>query len=120
MMESTSQEHALFTRGIELYQWQRDALAAWLKPGGHGTLKVVTGAGKTVLGLSAIERLSQDNPDLRVAIVVPTIVLMDQWSKELADKSNLSPDEVGLAGGNRKATYVAGTKIIIWVIINSF
>ena len=115
-MGSTSQGTMLFTRGIELYQWQRDALEAWSESEGRGTLKVVTGAGKTVLGLSVIERLSSNNPELRVAIVVPTIVLMQQWAKEFEEKGNLAPHSIGLAGGNRKASYVNGTKIIIWVL----
>jgi hypothetical protein len=38
-------------------------------------------------------------PALRVAIVVPTIVLLDQWREELLTRSNLPTSAIGLLGG---------------------
>lgn len=104
-----------FSRGIDLHKWQRDALQAWLTSG-KGTIKVVTGAGKTILGLSIIERLWKDNPDLRVAIVVPTVVLMNQWRVELAERSTLDPESVGCAGGGKRASFQNPQRVIIWVL----
>ena len=105
----------LFSLGIELHEWQQDALDTWLSTG-KGTAKVVTGAGKTILGLSVIERLWKDDHELRVAIVVPTVILMDQWRQELADHSNLNPGTVGCAGGGKQASYQSGQRVIIWVL----
>ncbi|MDA1129444.1 MAG: DEAD/DEAH box helicase [Chloroflexi bacterium] len=104
-----------FSQGIELHGWQQDALDAWMCSG-RGTVKVVTGAGKTILGLSIIERLWKDDPELRVAIVVPTVVLMDQWRQELANRSTLDPGSVGCAGGGKQASYQNGQRVIIWVL----
>jgi superfamily II DNA or RNA helicase len=52
-----------------------------------------TGAGKTVIALKAIE-------ELRVAtlIVVPTLVLLEQWRKKLEEEFGIS---VGTVGGGR-------------------
>ncbi len=103
------------TKGVELHPWQHSALHSWLERG-RGTVKVVTGAGKTVLGLAAIERLWEANPELRVAIIVPTVVLMDQWRRELDERSDLESVTIGCAGGGKKASYRRGQRIIIWVL----
>ncbi len=59
----------------------------------RGTIKVVTGAGKTILALAIMERLQAQNNNLRVAIVVPTIVLQNQWYEEILRNSNLPPPD---------------------------
>ena len=49
----------------------------WLRAGLAGTAKVVNGAGKTIRALDVTKKLQNEiDPDLRVAIVVPTIQLM--------------------------------------------
>ncbi|HBF99995.1 MAG TPA: hypothetical protein DDW87_00275, partial [Firmicutes bacterium] len=73
---------------IALYDWQEECVEKWLEQK-RGTIKVVTGAGKTILALAIIERLQAVDPQLRVAIVVPTIVLQEQWYKEILSRSNL-------------------------------
>ena len=65
--------------GRSSYKWQLEAMDAWKKAGRNGVLKVVTGAGKTVFALQAIEDAFHSDPDLRVSVVVPTIVLLHQW-----------------------------------------
>ncbi len=62
------------TRKLGLHSWQESACEAWFRGDRRGTIKVVTGAGKTVVALAIIERLQRLDPELRVAIVVPTIV----------------------------------------------
>ena len=76
--------------GLTLAPWQRDAVHAWFAAGRRGTIKVVTGAGKTIVALAVAERLQQSDPDLRVAIIVPTIVLMRQWYEVLRQRVNSS------------------------------
>src|SRR5262245_49644006 len=43
------------TAGIQRYPWQDEAARKWLDNGGRGTVKVVTGGGKTLLALSVAE-----------------------------------------------------------------
>lgn len=90
------------TRGIELYHWQKECIEQWLKKG-KGIIKVVTGLGKTILALAIAERLQREvDPELRVVIVVPTIVLMNQWYTEIVERSNLPREFVGRLGGGHQ------------------
>jgi superfamily II DNA or RNA helicase len=88
------------TKGVSLYDWQKDCIDKWLQAVHRGPVKVVTGAGKTILGLAIAERLQNtiDN-ELRVAIVVPTVVLMHQWHDELLERGNLPSSAIGRLGG---------------------
>src|SRR5882724_1414498 len=86
-------------RNTTLLPWQEEALERWNAVKSRGIAKVVTGAGKTVFGLAAIERTQRTHKDLLVAIVVPTIVLMSQWHDEILSRSNLPPSMVGTLGG---------------------
>jgi len=100
---------------VNLYDWQEECLKAWFKEK-QGTIKVVTGAGKTILALAIIERIQNDEPNINVAIVVPTIVLMNQWKEELVEKSNLPKDAIGLLGGGHNDSFGERKKILICVL----
>lgn len=66
---------------LELYPWQRRALAAWRSRGSRGVVEAVTGAGKTRLALQAIlETLGGGG---KAAVVVPTLELVRQWRREI-------------------------------------
>lgn len=104
------------TRGIKLYDWQNECISKWLEQK-RGTIKVVTGAGKTVLALAIAEQLQNISvPELRVAIVVPTIVLMNQWVEEIADKGNLPSSAIGRLGGGYDEVFSEGRRILIAVL----
>lgn len=105
------------TRGIDLHSWQNKCVDQWFAAGHRGVIKVVTGAGKTVLAIAIAERLQRTIlPGLRVAIVVPTIVLLEQWREELLTRGNLSASAVGLLGGGEDAQFNEQTRIIIGVL----
>lgn len=105
------------TRGLELRSWQKECVDQWFTRGGRGVIKVVTGAGKTILAIALVERLQQTQAaDLRVAIVVPTIVLLEQWREELLSRSNLPASAIGLLGGGEDAEFNERTRIIIGVL----
>ncbi len=88
------------TKGIKLYDWQDQCIERWFREEYKGTVKVVTGGGKTILGLAIMQRLQNEvKPSLRVAIVVPTVVLMHQWYDELISKGNLPRSAIGRLGG---------------------
>jgi superfamily II DNA or RNA helicase len=89
------------TRGIKPYEWQEKCIANWFQNQGHGTVKVVTGGGKTLLALAIAECVQNTkDSELRVAIVVPTIVLMHQWYDALLEHGNLPKEAIGRLGDN--------------------
>src|SRR5580658_4944751 len=109
------------TRGVELYSWQEDCIRSWFDAGRRGTVKVVTGGGKTVLALAIAERLQrQSDADLRVAIVVPTIVLMNQWYEELEQRSNLPGWSIGRLGGGYDDNFSGERRILIAVLASAY
>lgn len=122
---STSDEHGAAalparwqgTRGIELFEWQRECAQRWLHNEHRGIAKVVTGAGKTVFAQHLIERLQTEvDPELRVAVVVPTIVLMRQWIESLTAHANLPRQSIGALGGGSKDSFSESTRILVCVL----
>ena len=102
---------------IDLYDWQKKCIDKWFASGMHGTIKVATGAGKTILALGIIEKLqNSNNPDLYVAIVVPTIVLMNQWYDEIRERSNLPDSAIGRLSGSFDESLSSKRRILICVI----
>lgn len=93
---------------IELRDYQEEALEAWRKAGLSGLIVLPTGAGKTVIALKAIEELCE-----AALVVVPTLVLADQWMQRLEGEFGLKIGAVG--GGSRQvraitvATYASAS-----------
>jgi superfamily II DNA or RNA helicase len=100
-------------RGLnrELRVWQRQALDQWRKNGNRGIIEAATGTGKTTVALAAVDALN--NAELRVAIVVPKIVLVDQWRTALRDTLGVQPRDVGGLGGGGE---YAGQRVVVAVI----
>ena len=74
--------------------YQSEALAAWGKALGRGTVVLPTGAGKTVVALMTVEAMR-----VSTLVVVPTIDLMHQWHDTICARFGLSENEVGMIGG---------------------
>jgi len=105
--------------GITPHPWQTECLAIWRKKG-RGTVKVVTGAGKTLEALLLAETLqNEEDKELRVAIVVPTIVLMLQWHDELLQHGNLPGTAIGRLGGGYDDDFRDGRRILICVLASA-
>ncbi len=105
----------LIPEDIALYEWQKECLPRWLKDG-RGTVKVATGGGKTLFALAAAEKLQNENePDLRLAIVVPTIPLMFQWYDEVR-RGNVPSYAIGLMGGGQDLLPLDDLRILICVL----
>jgi superfamily II DNA or RNA helicase len=105
------------TKGVELYDWQKQAIGKWFAEGKRGTFKIVTGGGKTILALAAAEKLQNaEVNDLRVAIIVPTIVLLEQWYRELIERSNIPKDNIGRLGGDYHDNFEDSKRILICVL----
>jgi superfamily II DNA or RNA helicase len=75
----------------ELRPYQEAALAAWHRAGQRGTIVLPTGSGKTRLAIAALARDGR-----RALCLVPTLVLVEQWCKEIARHHD---GEVGWYGG---------------------
>jgi superfamily II DNA or RNA helicase len=71
--------------------YQNEALESWLKSRCKGVVVLPTGAGKTILAIKAMEKLQ-----VATLVIVPTLVLVDQWRKTLLDAFNV---DIGSLGG---------------------
>ena len=103
--------------GSPLRDWQVECRERWFGSGKRGVVKVVTGAGKTIMALGIIEALqNRECSDLRVAIVVPTIVLQDQWYDLLIGFGNLPASAIGLVGGSHRDSFDSDKRILVSVL----
>ena len=109
----------VLTRDIQLAPWQQSARDSWFAAGRRGTIKVVTGAGKTIVALAIAEQLQHEDPDLRVAIVVPTIVLMNQWIEALRDRSNLPESALARVGGGYSDDFDQTRRVMVAVLASA-
>lgn len=102
---------------IPLRDWQVECRERWFSSGKCGVVKVVTGAGKTIMALGIIEALqNRECPGLRVVIVVPTIVLQDQWYDLLTGFGNLPVSAIGLVGGSHRDSFDDDKRILVSVL----
>jgi len=101
---------------FQLYAWQEECLTAWFENGCKGIVNVVTGAGKTVLAMAAVRRLSKlpDMDALRVFIVVPKTFLVRQWARALREYLSIPREQIGVYSGTQKSA--AGRQFMIYVV----
>ena len=99
-------EVSLEVRGFELTDWQRAAVDAWCagedgRPW-RGTVEVVTGGGKSLIALACAAAAARTEPELKIAVVVPTQALAAQWVDVLTRYTNLARSDIGVLGAGRK------------------
>lgn len=76
---------------VELRNYQKDAISAWVGDNYRGIFDMATGTGKTLTGLGAISKLSEDMDDvLAVIIVCPFQHLVEQWVEDII-RFNIKP-----------------------------
>ncbi len=73
---------------------QKAAFDAWVGGGSRGVCVMPTGSGKSFLARMAIEKISRST-----LVVVPTIDLMIQWTRQLEEAFGI---EIGMLGGGSK------------------
>ena len=78
IIESTT---SYLPSGIELREYQSEAIDAWFENGCRGLWEMATGTGKTITALSAIAKLKETKKRLFVLIVSPYQHLVDQWER---------------------------------------
>jgi superfamily II DNA or RNA helicase len=98
-----------------LRTWQREALDHWVDNGRRGIVAAATGAGKTRMALAAIKEFWSHGS--RVAIVVPTIALQNQWVASLQKGFSLAATQIGVMGGKSSSLHEAQGFVVC--VINS-
>lgn len=78
---------------LELWDYQKEALEAWKNADRRGVVVLPTGAGKTMIALKAIE-----DAGTSTLVVVPTLVLVEQWKERLEKTFG---ERVGIVGGGK-------------------
>jgi len=86
-------------RNMELRDYQQKAIQNWEDSSMRGCVILPTGAGKTAVGIRAIQKVNAS-----ALVVVPTIDLMEQWSDNISkylatDNHNQQRIPVGKLGG---------------------
>ncbi|QMU55547.1 MAG: DEAD/DEAH box helicase [Nitrosopumilus sp.] len=66
-------------RGLSLRDYQQQAMQNWEKSSMRGCVVLPTGAGKTAIGINAIQKINTS-----ALVVVPTIDLMEQWANNIS------------------------------------
>lgn len=95
-MRETLQNGARF----RLRDYQEQAVEAFRRggfTGGSGVLVLPCGAGKTVVGLAAMEQYHAET-----LILAPNVTSVRQWKRELLDKTDLDPALIGEYSGEMK------------------
>lgn len=86
---------------FDLRDYQRQAIDAFWAGGGvrggSGTIVLPCGAGKTVVGIGAMDQVGA-----HTLILTTNTTALRQWRDELLDKTTLDPDDVGEYSGVRK------------------
>lgn len=76
---------------ITLREYQKEAISVWVGENYRGIYDMATGTGKTLTGLGAISKLSEDLDDiLAVVIVCPYQHLVEQWVEDIV-RFNIKP-----------------------------
>jgi DNA excision repair protein ERCC-3 len=82
-------------------EYQKQAAEAYigsaLSPGGSGVIVLPCGAGKTVVGIYAMSLLKR-----RTLVLVTNITAARQWRREIIDKTDISPADIGEYSGEEK------------------
>ena len=86
-----------FKKNFSLYKFQKEAVKSWIDNNKKGIILLPTGAGKTIISLEiiSIERV-------KTLIVVPTLVLLEQWKHNLVSYLNIPESEIGEFGGGKQ------------------
>ena len=81
---------------MKLRQWQEKAFPLWWAKK-RGSVKVVTGGGKTVFAIHCLTKYLEEQKDNSIFIVVPSIALLDQWYEGL--QKTFGDKDISLNGG---------------------
>ncbi|OLE66763.1 MAG: helicase, partial [Cyanobacteria bacterium 13_1_40CM_2_61_4] len=103
-------------RAFTVRYYQRQAAEAFHRAGsekgGSGVVVLPCGAGKTVVGLAAMELVGQTT-----LVLTTSLTSVKQWRREILDKTTLHPDDIAEYTGDQKNTgpvTLATYQILTW------
>ena len=76
-------EFPRFPYAAGAFDYQKAAYENWVKQGRSGIFAMATGTGKTITSLNCVLEEYKKNGAYRMLILVPTIDLVHQWTKEV-------------------------------------
>lgn len=85
----------------ELRTWQKEAFEKWVKEK-RGVIQVVTGGGKTIFAEHCATEVLNNDPKVKILILVPTITLQDQWRASLIEDLGVNESEINTPNGRPK------------------
>lgn len=92
--------------------WQAEALKRWLSRR-RGVVSVVTGGGKTLFALQCFAAFRADISSARLAVIVPTIALLDQWTVALQVDLGVSPADIGTYSGEGRPGHPGVVNVLV-------
>ena len=98
--------------GNPLRDWQIAALQAWQQNGCTGVVEAVTGTGKSLVGVAAIQRTVGVDGG-QALVVVPTVALLAQWAETL--RRLLPGERVGMLGSGSNDSFRASDVLVATV-----
>lgn len=88
-------------REFNIRDYQLKAISAFYADGslegGSGVVVLPCGAGKTIVGIGAMEKVGT-----QTLILVTNTLSIRQWRDELLDKTNIPPEDIGEYSGDKK------------------
>ena len=103
-------------RPFTVRHYQQQAAEAFYRAGsergGSGVVVLPCGAGKTVVGLAAMELVRQTT-----LVLSTSLTAVKQWRREILDKTTLHPDDIAEYTGEQKNTgpvTIATYQILTW------
>lgn len=96
-----SHDNPFIPNSIELREYQIEAIESWKNNNYKGIFDMATGTGKTITGLAAAVKLSEQlNHNLAIIIVCPYQHLVEQWVEDIK-RFNISPI-IGYSSSSQK------------------
>ena len=96
-------ESVALGQAFRVRDYQRQAAEAFYlagsERGGSGVVVLPCGAGKTIVGLAAMELVGQTT-----LVLTTSLTSVKQWRRELLDKTSVRPDDIADYTGERKNT----------------
>lgn len=115
-LDLTLRANTVSGKPFEVRDYQREAAESFYlagsKRGGSGVIVLPCGAGKTVVGLAAMDMVKQTT-----LVLTTSLTSVKQWRRELLDKTSLRPEDVAEYTGERKDTgpvTLTTYQILIW------
>lgn len=65
--------------------------------GGHGTIVLPCGSGKTIIGIDILAKVK-----MCTLILATSVASVHQWIREILDKTTITPDQIGEYTGDKK------------------